>query len=88
MKFNVIHIVLIALIGWNLWLTFSNDSDPAVPTIDYDLLDRMYEQRESDIAGHDTIIKAINTSITRDSLFIHNADRRTRDSLRNILNPR
>jgi len=89
MKNNIIYIVLGALIMWNGWLTWFKDPEPTpAPTIDYELLDSMYAQKETAIAQHDTVFNELGVAITRDSLLIHSADRRMRDSLRNLVNPR
>jgi hypothetical protein len=89
MKKNIVYIAIVGLILWNVWLTWMNSvHQPQVQSIDYELLDSMYSKKESEISQHDTVFNHIGVAITRDSLMIHNADRHTRDSIRNIINPR
>ena len=83
----IIFVMFGVLIAWNGWLTLHHENTKT-RTIDYEILDQIYQRHENRIAGSDSTSQAIKTRITADSVFIMNADRTARDSLREILNPR
>lgn len=90
MKLSINHILIISIIGlfgWNLWLTLRAPNEPIQP-YNYEIFDSLYKRNEKRISTIEHEINQIDQSIMDDSIFVHSADRKTRDSLRAIYNPR
>jgi predicted negative regulator of RcsB-dependent stress response len=82
-KENVLFVLILVLIGWNVWLSLpKKDND----SINYELFQELYKQSKRRMADFDKQVIKFNEQYEKDSIFVYSASRHERDSMRAELN--
>jgi len=82
---NVLFILVLALIGWNVWLSLPKKEDDS---INYELFQELYKQSSQRMDRFDKQVIKFNEQYEKDSVFLSVATTSQRDSLRQLYNPK
>ena len=86
MKNKTFYAIISGLIFWNIWLSLPQKKEGE--TINYELFQELYKQSEQRFKRFESEVNKIDNEIFKDSVFVVNATRSERDSLRLRFNPR
>jgi hypothetical protein len=88
-KKNITYIIVGLFLCWNVWLTLRQNSEQTTPEPhDYSIFDTLYQRHERRLDEIQYEMNFIDSTIIIDSIYVHQATRSERDSLREIYNPR
>ena len=75
---NVLFILVLALIGWNVWLSLPKKEDDS---INYELFQELYKQSSQRMDKFDKQVIKFNEQYEKDSVFMSNVTSEQLDSL-------